>query len=90
MTSFLRFSQKKDIQYFGPADPGTVGWGRKRFHPLDSATGRRRLHLDRDPDVACLRCASVSITLLGGKVPPYLGGPDIAQEFGIKGLALRA
>ncbi len=22
MTSFLRFSQKKDIQYFGPADPG--------------------------------------------------------------------
>ena len=24
--------------------------------------------------------------VLGGKAPPYLGGPDIASEFGIKGL----
>ncbi len=23
---------------------------------------------------------------MGGKAPAYLGGPDIAQEFGIKGL----
>jgi hypothetical protein len=25
MTSFLRFSQRKDIQFFGPADPGPSG-----------------------------------------------------------------
>ncbi len=39
MTSFLRFSQRKDIQFFGPADPGPVGRRRKRFHPRHSAAG---------------------------------------------------
>ena len=85
MTSFLRFSQKKDIQYFGPGDPGPSGGDGNGFiHSIQqqaaagctwTVTPRSLFEVRFGFDHA-----------LGGKVPPYLGGPNIAQEFGIKGL----
>ncbi len=52
MTAFLRFSQRKDISFFGPADPGPSGGDGKRLHSRDSAAGGRRLYLDDVADFA--------------------------------------
>ena len=51
MTSFLRFSQRKDIQYFGPADPGPSGGDGNGFIHSIQQQAAVGLHLDRDADV---------------------------------------
>ncbi len=85
MTSFLRFSQKKDIQYFGPADPGTSGGDGNGFiHSIQQQAAAGYTWTVTPTSLFEVRFGFDHA--LGGKVPPYLGGPDIAQEFGIKGL----
>ncbi len=46
MTSFLRFSQRKDLQYYQPDIPGTIRRKRQWLHPRDSAASRHRLYVD--------------------------------------------
>src|SRR5580704_5081604 len=85
MTSFLRFSQKKDLEYFGPSDPGPAG-----------GDGNGFIHSIQQQAAAGYTWAVTPTSLfefrfgldhaLGGKAPPFLGGPNIAQEFGISGL----
>ncbi len=85
MTSFLRFSQKKDIQYFGPGDPGPSGGDGNGFiHSIQQQAAAGYTWTVTPRSLFEVRFGFDHA--LGGKVPPYLGGPNIAQEFGIKGL----
>jgi hypothetical protein len=85
MTSFLRFSQKKDIQYFGPADPGPSGGDGNGFiHSIQQQAAAGYTWTVTPTSLFEVRFGFDHA--LGGKVPPYLGGPNIAQEFGIQGL----
>ena len=85
MTSFLRFSQRKDIQYFGPADPGVSGGDGNGFiHAIQQQAAAGYTWTVTPSSLLEARFGFDHV--LGGKAPPYLGGPDIAQEFGIQGL----
>jgi len=85
MTAFLRFSQKKDIQYFGPADPGTSGGDGNGFiHSIQQQAAAGYTWTVTPTSLFEVRFGFDHA--LGGKVPPYLGGPDIAAQYGIQGL----
>ena len=85
MTSFLRFSQRKDLQYFGPADPGPSGGdGNGHIHAIQqqAATGYTWILTP-----SSLLEARFGFThVLGGKQPPNVGGPSLESLFGIQGL----
>jgi len=85
MTVFARFSQRKDINYFGPADPGPAGGdGNGFFHSIQQQAA---IGYTWTMTPTSLFEARLGFThVLGGKEPPYLGGPDIAAEYGILGL----
>ena len=85
MSSFLRFSQRKDIQFYGPADPGISGGDGNGFiHAIQQQAGIGYTWSVSPSSLFEARFAFSHV--LGGKLPPYLGGPDIAAEFGIPGL----
>ncbi len=75
MTAFLRFSQRKDISYLRPADPGPVGRRRQRLHPRHPAAGRRRLHLGGHAEPRCSTSASDSTTCSAAKSRRISAGP---------------
>jgi hypothetical protein len=85
MTWFVRFSQRKVNSFFGPADPGASGGdGNGYIYAVQqqAATG-----YTWSISPSTLFEARLGFThVLGGKRPPYLGGPDIAALYGIKGL----
>jgi len=85
MNGFLRFSQRKDISFFGPNDPGPAGGDGNGFiHAIQqqAAIG----YTWTVSPVSLLEARFGFDHVLGGKMPPYLGGPDIAAQFGIQGL----
>ncbi len=85
MTSFLRFSQRKDIAYYGPADPGPSGGDGNGFiHAIQQQAGAGYTWTVSPSSILEARFGFSHV--LGGKEPPYLGGPDTAAQFGIKGL----
>jgi hypothetical protein len=85
MTSFLRFSQRKDIQYYGPSDPGPAGGDGNGFiHAIQQQAAAGYTWTVTPSSLLDFRFGFDHV--LGGKAPPYLGGPNIAQEFGIGGL----
>ena len=85
MTSFLRFSQRKDLQYFGPADPGPAGGDGNGFiHTIQQQAGAGYTWTITPTSLFEARFGFDHV--LGGKAPPYLGGPDIAAQYGIAGL----
>jgi hypothetical protein len=85
MNSFLRFSQRKDIPYFGPADPGPSGGdGNGFFHAIQQQAAIGYTWAISPASLFEARFGFDHV--LGGKAPPYLGGPDIAAQFGIQGL----
>lgn len=85
MNSFLRFSQRKDIPYFGPADPGPAGGdGNGFFHAIQQQAAVGYTWAVSPTSLFEARFGFDHV--LGGKAPPYLGGPDIAAQFGILGL----
>lgn len=84
MTAFLRWSQRKDISYFGPSDPGPSGGDGNGFIHAIQQQAAAGYTWSMTP--TSLFEARLGFThVLGGKTPPYLGGPDIAQQFGILG-----
>jgi hypothetical protein len=84
MTTFLRWSQRKDVSFFGPSDPGASGGDGNGFiHAIQqqAATGYTWTITPTSLFEARLGFTHV----LGGKSPPYLGGPDVAAQYGILG-----
>ena len=89
MTSFLRFSQRKDIQYFGPADPGPSGGDGNGFiHAIQQQAAVGYTWTVTPTSLFEARFGFDHV--LGGKVPPYLGGPDIAASLRHPGPAPRS
>ena len=85
MSLFTRFSQRKDINYFGPADPGPAGGdGNGFFHSIQQQAAIGYTWTITPTSLFEGRLGFTHV--LGGKTPPYLGGPDVAAQFGILGL----
>jgi hypothetical protein len=85
MSSFLRFSQRKDISYYGPADPGPSGGDGNGF--IHAIQQQAAIGYTWTVSPSSLLDARFSFDhVLGGKEPPYLGGPNTATEFNIPGL----
>jgi hypothetical protein len=85
MSAFLRFSQRKDISFFGPADPGPSGGDANGFiHAIQQQAGAGYTWTLSSSSLIEFRFGFGHV--LGGKQPPYLGGPDIAAQYGIQGL----
>lgn len=85
MTSFLRWSQRKDIAFFGPSDPGPSGGDANGF--IHAIQQQAAIGYTWTVSPSSLLEARFGFThVLGGKAPPYLGGPDIAAQYGILGL----
>jgi hypothetical protein len=84
MTAFLRFSQRKDISYFGPSDPGPAGGDGNGFiHAIQQQAAAGYTWTVTPTSLFEARLGFTHV--LGGKTPPYLGGPDIAKQYGILG-----
>src|SRR5581483_8126580 len=85
MSSFLRWSQRKDIGFFGPADPGPSGGDGNGF--IRAIQQQAAIGYTWTVSPTSLLEARFGFShVLGGKSPPYLGGPDIAAQYGIQGL----
>jgi hypothetical protein len=85
MSGFMRFSQRKDIYFFGPSDPGPAGGDGNGF--IHAIQQQAALGYTWTPSSTSLFEARLGFThVLGGKKPPFLGGPDIAAQYGIQGL----
>ena len=85
MTAFLRWSQRKDISYFGPSDPGPSGGDGNGFiHAIQQQAAAGYTWTLTPTSLFEARLGFTHV--LGGKAPPYLGGPDIAAQYGILGL----
>ncbi len=85
MTAFVRFSQRKDLQYYQPDLSGAAG-----------GDGNGYIHaIDQNATVGYTWAASPNSVLearfglthvLAGKAPPYVGGPSLQAMFGMQGL----
>lgn len=85
MSAFLRFSQRKDISYFGPQDPGPAGGDSNGFiHAIQQQAAVGYVWTLSPTSLLDARFGFDHV--LGGKEPPYIGGPNIASEYGIAGL----
>ncbi len=85
MTAFLRFSQRKDVAYYGPNDPGPSGGDGNGFiHAIQQQAAAGYTWTVTPTSLLEFRFGFDHV--LGGKAPPYLGGANIASEFGIPGL----
>jgi outer membrane receptor protein involved in Fe transport len=86
MSGFMRFSQRKDIYFFGPSDPGPSGGDGNGF--IHAIQQQAALGYTWTLSGTSLFEARLGIShVLGGKKPPFLGGPDIAAQYGIQGLS---
>ena len=85
MTAFLRFSERKDNQYFQPDISGPSGGGGNGYvRALDQAAGFGYTWSITPASLVEVRMGFTHI--LGGKFPPYLGGQSMQQLYGIGGL----
>src|SRR5581483_7039415 len=85
MTSFIRWSQRKDLQYYEPDIPGPSGGnGNGYIHSIQQQAAAGYTWTIT-PD--SLLDASFGFShVLAGKVPPYLGGASMQELYGIPGL----
>ncbi len=85
MTSFLRFSQRKDLQYYQPDISGPSGGnGNGYIHAIQQQAAIGYTWTLTPSSLFDARFGFDHI--LAGKVPPYLGGPSMQQLYGIPGL----
>ena len=81
MTAFLRFSQRKDLQYYAPTLTGPSGGdGNGYIHAIDQ-NASIGYTWTVTPDSIFEARLSFS-HMLAGKEPPYVGGASMAQMFG--------
>ncbi len=85
MTSFLRFSQRKDLQFYQPDIPGPSGGnGNGYIHAIQQQAAFGYTWTVTPLSLFDARFGFDHV--LAGKVPPYLGGPSMQQLYGIPGL----
>jgi hypothetical protein len=81
MTAFLRFSQRKDLQYYAPDITGPSGGdGNGYIHVVDQNASAGYTWSVTPTSLFQARLGFSH--MLGGKVPPYLGGPSMSAMFG--------
>ncbi len=85
MTSFVRFSQRKDLQYYQPDISGPSGGnGNGYIHAIQQQAAIGYTWTVTPSSLFDARFGFDHV--LAGKVPPYLGGPSMQQLYGIPGL----
>ena len=85
MTSFLRFSQRKDLQYYQPDIAGPSGGaGNGYIHAIQQQAAAGYTWTLTPTSLLDARFAFTHV--LAGKEPPYLGGPGMQALYGISGL----
>ncbi len=81
MTAFLRFSQRKDLQYYAPDLTGPSGGdGNGYIHVIDQNASLGYTWTVTPTSLFQARLGFSHI--LGGKEPPYLGGPSMSDLYG--------
>jgi len=81
MTAFLRFSQRKDLQYYQPDITGPSGGDGNGFiHVVDQNASAGYTWTVTPTSLFQARLGWSHI--VAGKVPPYLGGPSMNAMFG--------
>jgi hypothetical protein len=85
MTAFLRFSQRKDLQYYQPSFPGPSGGdGNGYIHSIDQNAAAGYTWAVSPSSILEARIGWTHV--LAGKQPALLGGPSLQSLFGIQGL----
>lgn len=85
MSSFLRFSQRKDIQYYQPDISGPSGGGGNGF--IHAIQQQAAIGYTWSVTASSLFDARFGFDhILAGKTPPYVGGASLQQLYGIPGL----
>jgi hypothetical protein len=81
MTAFLRWSQRKDLQYYAPDLTGPSGGdGNGHIHVVDQNASAGYTWTVTPTSVLEARLGFSH--LLGGKTPPYVGGPSMNALYG--------
>lgn len=81
MSSFLRFSQRKDVQYYQPDLPGPSGGGGNGYiHAIQQQAAIGYTYAITGTSLLDARFAFDHI--LAGKTPPYLGGASMQSLYG--------
>jgi hypothetical protein len=81
MSAFLRFSQRKDLQYYAPDLTGPSGGdGNGYIHTIDQDASAGYTWIVTPDSILEARLGFSH--MLAGKEPPYLGGPSLASMFG--------
>ncbi|HEY3738276.1 MAG TPA: TonB-dependent receptor [Bryobacteraceae bacterium] len=85
MNAFLRFSQRKDVQFYQPSFPGPSGGdGNGYIHSLDQNASLGYTWIVSASSIFEARLGWTRIN--AGKVPALLGGPSLEALYGIEGL----
>lgn len=85
MTAFLRFSQRKDVQFYQPSYPGPSGGdGNGYIHSIDQNAAAGYTWSVSPTSILEARLGWTHV--LAGKQPALLGGPSLQSLFGIQGL----
>ncbi|HTW63018.1 MAG TPA: TonB-dependent receptor [Bryobacteraceae bacterium] len=85
MSAFLRFSQRKDLDYYEPDIPGPSGGdGNGYIHTIDQNASAGYTWTVTPASVLEARFGFDHV--LAGKEPAYLGGPSMEALYGIPGL----
>jgi len=81
MSAFIRFSQRKDQQYYAPDLTGPSGGdGNGYIHVVDQNASAGYTWTVTPTSIFQAEFGFTHV--LGGKEPPYLGGPSLAAMFG--------
>ena len=85
MTAFLRFSQRKDIQFYQSSYAGPAGGDGNGFiHSIDQNASAGYTWTVSSNSILEARLGWTHI--VAGKEPPLVGGPSLESMFGIQGL----
>jgi hypothetical protein len=85
MTLFMRYSQRKDLQYYQPSFAGPSGGDGNGFiHAIDQNASVG--YTWATSPTSLLEARMGFSRIVAGKVPPLAGGPSLQSLFGIQGL----
>jgi Carboxypeptidase regulatory-like domain/TonB dependent receptor-like, beta-barrel/TonB-dependent Receptor Plug Domain len=85
MSLFLRFSQRKDIQYYAPDLTGPSGGdGNGYIHTIQQNAALGYTWVTTPSSIFEFRFGFTHVK--AGKTPPYVGGPSLQSMFGLQGL----
>jgi hypothetical protein len=85
MSAFLRWSQRKDLQYYQPSYPGPSGGdGNGYIHAIDQNASFGYTWTVTPSSLLEVRLGWTHV--VAGKEPALLGGPSLESLFGIQGL----